>query len=544
VAAISRRAQRVTFHQFGRKPFVELLRLQPPTIPNTDPQYQLRFIESYLRKIGCGCVVLEHHYVDRDYIEDHSALYSRDLFEMPNYCRRLHFFKGTPGETRRGLTQMLQIAGELSSEDYTLRRRNFSRDNYLGFSAIRFLPGAPVGRTVLTSFGPVALDGGTRRFDCTRIYHAHLLGVELSVLGLAFQQQDAGVSACATTALWSSLSKVRDFEDFGSATPLQITSLASRHSLPFGRAMPSAGLSVDQMCQAVHGVGISPELLNLDSKDKNNVVTSRSYLYSATQSGFAPVLIIARPGEVHAVTAVGMKTRDRFHPSLASNSTYDRAYDLEAVYVHDDRVGPGVLAELAPRGNVLKLRLRVFHETGFRTRWETWALTSIIVPLHNKIRFSFAGLQDMSVDVAAGVNAARRFYAKSNPPAAPLEQIVIIDNWIARAPPYLEQLRSGIQKADARRVQRLARTVRLPRYVGVIRVTARGNRLDPIDVLVDTTTTIPHRHALGVFPLSAAGTETSLVAGWLSRELGCPVIAARPRRLAKAARHQPEPPSL
>ena len=81
----------------------------------------------------------------------------------------------------------------------------FLQNSYLGFSVIRPLPGSPVGRTVLPTFGPTTQLGLRREFASIREYAVHLGGFELKVSGLPFQQQDQGVSACATTALWSSI---------------------------------------------------------------------------------------------------------------------------------------------------------------------------------------------------------------------------------------------------------------------------------------------------------------------------------------------------
>ena len=78
---------------------------------------------------------------------------------------------------------------------------------YLGFMVIKPLPGSPIGRTVLRTFERDAPRGGRREFTAIRRYTVSLAGLSLSVRGLAFQQQDQGVSACATTALWSALQR-------------------------------------------------------------------------------------------------------------------------------------------------------------------------------------------------------------------------------------------------------------------------------------------------------------------------------------------------
>src|SRR5712692_7866353 len=59
------------------------------------PPLQLTYLGRYLTQLGCRTVVIEHHYIDRDYIDDVALFYSRSLRAYPNYCYRLHFFKET-----------------------------------------------------------------------------------------------------------------------------------------------------------------------------------------------------------------------------------------------------------------------------------------------------------------------------------------------------------------------------------------------------------------------------------------------------------------
>ena len=341
-------SQRIAFYPFGRKPLAEELRLAGSSIPSlgSDPLYQLSYIESYLAKLGCQTVLLEGHYIDRDFMEDVSVFYARNLVAPTNHCRRLHFFNLPPTKVRAEFRRLLNQRSTIKRDEYELRCHMFSREHYQGFCVVRPLRGSPIGRTVLACFPSSTDDGATRQFPCARDYTAHLTGVTLTVRGLAFQQQDVGVSACATTALWSALSKVRDLEDIGNATPAQITMMASRNNLPYGRAMPSEGLSVDQMCQAVQAIGVAPELFRAfteASRTSTIVSLVRGYIHAATVSEISPVLILQRRGESHAVTVVGMRSRNATG-SMAAR-THDAADDVEALYVHDDRVGPAVRAE-------------------------------------------------------------------------------------------------------------------------------------------------------------------------------------------------------
>lgn len=73
------------------------------------------------------------------------------------------------------------------------------------------------------------------------------------------------------------------------ATPAQVTARASRFALPFGRSLPSEGLSIDQMCQAIHAFGVSPNLVRLLP---NRFARARSIIHASAISELSPILII------------------------------------------------------------------------------------------------------------------------------------------------------------------------------------------------------------------------------------------------------------
>ena len=210
-------------------------------------------------KFGARCMTIEEVYIDRDYMEDHGLFYSRSFLPYKAACKRLQFFRTGPVETERGIEELIEKGRLTSKESFRKACREF-----LGQELLRFQRNQAVAGLSCRSYGssplPPESEDGRRSFDSTRDYVSHLCGIELTVRGLAFQQQDTGVSACATTALWSSLQKARELEPVGSATPAQITVLATRFSLPFGRPMPSDGLTIEQMCGAVNALGLAPTL--------------------------------------------------------------------------------------------------------------------------------------------------------------------------------------------------------------------------------------------------------------------------------------------
>jgi len=450
-------------------------------------------------------LVIEEHYIDRDHMEDHSVFYSKSLQLYPNACRRVHFFSCTAHLLRR---ELKRLRSSLTTEQFRRSSADFSEKYYLGFSVIKPLPGCPVGRTILRCFPPDADKGYVRNFGCTCDCRAHLLGVPLSVRGLAFQQQDLGVSACATTALWSALHKARELEEGAAATPAQITMRASQFTMPFGRPMPSEGLSLDQMCQAIHSLGYAPNLYRSDTFG-----VSRALLYSAVRSGISPVLILEQTDRAHAVAVAGMKVRSPHIRNLVDPLIDDLAGDLAALYVHDDRYGPYLKADVRRRRNRLVLQIKLRDSSVV----ETWALSHILIPLHSKIRLSFGELQRAAIRLVREIHAHRQSLL-AGPPT-----VTAWECWIAKSHSYLESLILGANKVSERIVADLCSSVPFSRYLGVVRIEAED--LDPIDFLLDTTSTERNLHCLAILRPAAARMRTADLAQLLATRYSCSVIS-------------------
>jgi hypothetical protein len=357
-------------------------------------------------------------------------------------------------------------------------------------------------------------DRARRDFGCTRAYSTHLLGIELTIRGLAFQQQDVGVSACATTAIWSALQKVRDHEDISPVTPAQITSLAGKYSLPFGRAMPSEGLSIDQMCQAVQAVGVSPNIFRTDRVDN-----TRGYIYSAVKSGVAPVLVLKHAGGHHAVVVVGMKVRLPHALTVISDLADDAAGDVIAFYIHDDRRGPYLRADLQQKEGrpYLSVPLR-----GESEEPDVWEITHILAPLHTKIRLSLADLRRSAMHVVATANSGREAIERSFLASPIAESLITFECWLMRSHLYLESMFLQASSMSAEKIERFCSNITVARYLGVVRLTSRY--FDPIDVLIDTTDTYRNAHCVGIFAQNLSMPLTEVIAGYLSKIYRCPLV--------------------
>jgi len=479
-----------------------LLKLEPPAFRTVEETFlQLDYLADYVRREDLSplegrAVSIEPHYVDRDFMADHSVLFASTLRPPPNYCRRVHFFAGKAAavqEELMALGPILSTKDPSTLEQYERACDEFSGRCYLGFAVIRPLPASPVGRTVLRLLpSQKPIDKSIRELLCTRTYHTHYLGATLTIHGLAFQQQDLGVSRCSTIAIWSALQKTSESEHLANATPAEITNLASKYRLPFGRPMPSEGLAVDQMCLAVQSLGVSPFLSKVTA-----FAQGRSLIFSATLSAMPCVLVMQKADNSelwHAVTVVGMKLKD--HHEIAYIKTAqpaagdDDSGDLKAVYVQDDRVGPYLRAEVF-RSDEGQLRVRM-NVHGHRENGiiQEWIVKQVLVPLHRKVRVSFNDLRSMAV--GSLIPEIQRVVATEDKIAIedlPGMPTVRFRYWIERGYEYVRRVLKEDVLSEESKTEIRTRFV-MPRYVGMIRLTSE--RFGRIDVLVDTTSPRPN----------------------------------------------------
>ncbi|MBI4005735.1 MAG: hypothetical protein HY356_03605 [Gammaproteobacteria bacterium] len=304
---------------------------------------QVQYLERYLSEMEAKVILREPKYFDRDYLAEFAAFYSISSKGYVNICERLHFFSKNIG--RRTLTAA--VGGSKKAIEQL-------QDAYLGFIVKRPIPAAPLGRTVLKWFPDQFINTTPRVINPSRPYFAHIAGVELWVEGLAWQQQDTGVGACATISLWSMLHSSAFDDHHAIPTTADITRDAhKRHS--FGtRVFPSKGLNILQIYEAIKERDLVPLITEGDVKDTNGRTIGfskdrfASTCVSFIRSGY-PVLIVGRlqSGEDvgdHAICCVGFRS---CIPSRADPSIPDLADSIiEILYVHDDNLGPNVRVKI------------------------------------------------------------------------------------------------------------------------------------------------------------------------------------------------------
>ncbi len=301
------------------------------------------YLRCYLADLGAGAVIEEPNYFDRDYLAELSACYSTSSRGYPNTCRRLHVFS----VDARHASALFN--GALQGQPTALKKLQAA---YLGFIVIRPLGATPLGRTVLRWY-PETRREAPRVKRPARIYHVHLAGLPLTVEGLAWQQQDSAVGACATVALWTMLHSSALDEHHAVPTTVEITRAAKAHWPLSHRIFPaSEGLVVEQLCHAIRAQGLQPSVLDGDEQVElegniERAFSRRRFAASCAaliRSGY-PALIAChmlvedQPFVDHAVCAVGFRPAP---PPKEPGVAVEDDELLEHLYIHDDNLGPSV----------------------------------------------------------------------------------------------------------------------------------------------------------------------------------------------------------
>lgn len=441
------------------------------------PPAQVQYLESYLRRdLHASVMIIERRYTDRHYIEEFSVYYCKLLHPPDSRATRLHFLDDS--EDAELLVEHLCRAcgGEHSQVEATVGGA------YRGFVVIRPFAHAPIGRTALAH---VPEGGGKRDFAPAKMQNAvHLAGFDLRVEGLPFQQQDQGVGACATTALWSMLAATFRHNGQRPPPPAQITSAALVHSHRNRRFPAVDGLTGEQMVAAIDHFGFTPGHFTADDGDELFLLGLLCYL----RSGF-PVLLHVADNDAefgHAICAVGYSlATDEEDESIwewphgATMSVAGlRFRSVRRVYVHEDRLGPYARCNFLRRVDgarfpspSLQIAIGGEHESWASSYTSPMRIMYGLVALYPKIRLSARELIDAAVEW--GVVAAD----------ADLEPLVELRFELGGA--YLRRLASSSVLPTDRCVA-FVLAAELSRYVGVVSMQDKDGH-PFFDVLLDAT---------------------------------------------------------
>ena len=259
------------------------------------------------------CVAVEREYIDKDYRDTFSHFHSKRFSTPSSRCLRLHFFDQQI--TRTSLK-------EASVDDKKNAALNLT---YLGYSVIRPTKPNCIGRTLLTP----ASRGPASAYASLCPERVSILGTELEIRGFPFISQDADVTVCAESAVWMMLRYFSNrYHLYPEIYPFQVVNLTRDYSL--GRLVPSGGLYVWQMAEALRKIG-RPPLIYTRRSFKDNF---EHLLYTYVESGI-PVLAGVKG---HVVVAFGHRSSFAANPPGAE-TIYTSAFN-DAFIINDDNAVP------------------------------------------------------------------------------------------------------------------------------------------------------------------------------------------------------------
>lgn len=351
---------------------------------------QINYLIEYFNDLGATSVLEEPNYFDRDYLAEFTAFYGISSKGYPNICRRIHVFSVPLNRSK--------LRNAASGNKKVIERLSAA---YLGFMVLRPIKAAPLGRTVVIWY-PENNYGTPRVTEPVRTYSVHVAGFTLNIDGLAWQQQDSGVGACATVGLWTMLHSSAFDDHHAIPTTAEITQ-AAHHTASLGsRVFPSKGLTIYQICEAIKANRLAPMVFEGDIKDSTgcNVVGFTKERFSAAcasliRSGY-PVLVVGRLENIggHAVCAVGFRSCAPMPPGGNSPVILQES-DIEYIYIHDDNIGPNVRFKIEIDANqkFVRLESNAPPPRGNRTQSQGGTPTVIIptqlvVAVHEDLRTS------------------------------------------------------------------------------------------------------------------------------------------------------------
>jgi hypothetical protein len=478
---------------------------------------QASYLLYYFADLNAQSLLVEPTYFDRDYLAEFSAFYSTSAKGYSNCCQRIHYFSTKVDRPlfRRALGGSAKAIKQL-------------QENYLGFVVCRPIPAAPLGRTVVRWY-PEHSPHTPRVTYPSRDYKCHIAGLTLSVKGLAWQQQDTGVGACATIALWTMLHSSAFDEHHAIPTTADITRYAHRTASLGQRIFPSTGLTLYQLCEAVKEAGLAPVVSQGDIDLGDYVAFSKdrfsSIAASLIRSGY-PILLAGRlENSGHAVCVVGFREASPPIPQAGKLELQDGTTDY--LYIHDDNLGPNVrfqikiaqsgageeYVQLFPSAPKPQYSDTLVLPKNPSTNYPAFTPTQILAAVHNDMRTSPDDLYKVGLKTSQFFLAAfNKLMAGQNPIGLSLSVQLLqrhryideeLGKMLANNPTLLARVRLQVYE----------KMPRLSFHIGLLRV---GWGSAPVlDVLYDTTDSNSH---LSVFGYVAYQQSVSLVANFLNEK--------------------------
>ena len=457
---------------------------------------QYKSLSKYLDSMGVSTVVLEDKYVSRDYLHDYSMYYALCFAPYNKFCRRVHFFSQSFDQA--DFEQAVLAKGKTHQEIWK---------GYLGHIVVKPIPTTILGFTLLKPH-PDKLDqahnGSSIIFDGIRKYNVHLFGHLVRIKSLAFQEQDSVVSACATTAIWSMLSKAAKDHYAVLKSPSRITQDADVISSDGSRLFPNkGGLAIDQLGKSIHESGLEVELFppklypieqeqeevdgerleevdtellkmiyeKFSTSDEGEEISSqfeeqtvevvpslfvKRILRAYSRLGIPPILIImVMTGEgpgLHAITVSGYRIGKRETKEHEYGISF-LAERISAMYAHDDQFGP---FESVTFKNEYQLNTQWNDCYDGEGNGET-LVYQVVVPTYPKVRIDYRDINDITIALDAVLT--------SHWHEAGLNHEIVWDEQLMLSEDFKSDLKSNSVLTASEKLELLERS--MPKYIWV-----------------------------------------------------------------------------
>ncbi|UWX65167.1 hypothetical protein [Deinococcus rubellus] len=354
--------------------------------------------------LNVNFVIEEAEYFDRDYLSEYSAFYSVSAKQRKNTCKRLHFFSLSLG---RSIIELLLQGNETAIAKL--------QKYYLGFTTLKPLEFTPIGKMVLKWY-PESGNPEVRVTTPSRDYTIHLVNAKLKVHGIAWQQQDMGVSRCATVAIWTMMQSSAFLEYYAVPTTTEVTIAAHRTASLGDRVFPSDGLTKFQIKEAIKELNLTPHSIEGTVKHTIGSGFSRqvfgAHVAPLIRSGY-PLLFIGQLGDsLHATCAVGFK--EAGPAPIAAGDMFIEDSNIEFVYIHDDNIGPSAKFNIIevpssdPNSQCVALRRASSYAppNASHVNYPDFVPYAIIAAVHKEMRFSLTDIISFMIRCVQGLSAS------------------------------------------------------------------------------------------------------------------------------------------
>jgi len=308
---------------------------------------------------------LEYPYVDKVYRDSYYNYFSSKYKIYNRDCIRISIFASA-----------VKKENFINSEDY-----EYLQENILGYFIIRPIESCPLGRSFIS---PMAIKKKSKNILSALAHEKILLGChQLNCSGFSHISQDSETMTCAESSIWMLIEYYSArYKEYKPVLPSHITDNLAKNS--FRRLLPSDGLTIFQISQAIKEFGFSTKIYFRDNYRGKDAGIFNRYLYYYIESGIPVVLGLNNDkGDGHALVAIGheenfllknSKTRDVNESGKSKIFINDTGSSCDNIVIMDDNLNPFESVPIDNPGILYR-----------SSKMQDLKIKYFIAPLYNKI---------------------------------------------------------------------------------------------------------------------------------------------------------------